>query len=288
MYAQLGTTIFDTLFSFDSFKKETETKYAEIPIVGGKPDLQRTSLTLDIIALSIKLHNSFCDPVLRYRELENYRINGDILPFLDGYGNLIGNFVIAKITETVEQTDGKGAVTCCTCEVELKEYVNPDRLEAAKQAAQRSAFAIDNGSTISDSITLITNNLKLPAKADVFLSMQSVNANGDATQSAIDSALSTPSEQGNFLNKAHKAVDAVSQAVADTQSKMTQYVSTIVSPIGFAASLTAVANTAAALAIAIRTGDISNLSADMSLLSGAINGMNTSSLPMERLIILRQ
>lgn len=283
MYAQLGSTQFDTLFSYDTFKKETATKYVEIPLIGGKPDLHRTGLTLDIIALSIRLHISFCNPAFRYAELEAYRINGEILPFIDGSGNMIGNFVIEKITQTVDQTDPKGAVICCTCEIELKEYVDPDRLAARKAAAQRNAFALD-----AKSATFNSPAANLTPKADIFKSLQDINTGTTATGFNINSALSSPSEQQSFLDQAEKSVNLVIQGISDAQEKLSTYVSMVTAPIGFAASLATIGSAAGLLLTAIRTGDISNISADMSLLTGSVNGMNLSSLTMERLIILRQ
>ena len=283
MYAQLGPIIFDSQFSFDTYKKETETKYAEVELLGGKPDLQRTGLSLDVISFTIKLHSSFCDPKEKYDEFERLRINGEILPFVDGSGNYIGDFVIEKITQEIKHASNTGYVIHADCEVTLREYVSPDRLAAKKAFAERNAFAV-NLKAASTNINIIPS----PPLAALMDSVKFVTLNSNAAVDSTKEALSKPSEASAILKRALDSVNKINASVQKTQAKISELESDVAAPVAFVNAIISIGSTATILGAAIASGDLSSLSHASLLLGGAVNVLNTASLPLSKLLILRK
>lgn len=99
MYAQLGTTVFERLFSPDSIRKDVGTaNYADIDRVVGKPVTQRIGMALTAMAITLRLNNAWCDPAAEIAKLEASAANGEALALIMGDGSYEGLFVIRELS----------------------------------------------------------------------------------------------------------------------------------------------------------------------------------------------
>jgi phage protein U len=283
MYAQLGDIVFDGLFSFHEYEDTGETRFAQVDLVTGKPDLQHTGEELDTITFNIRLHESFCEPSLRYGQFHSHRKNADILPFVDGYGNVIGNFVIEKIKRTVNQTDTHGRVILCECDVTLKEYVDPNRLLSISNNAKTNAFAL-NAKSLSINIEGPAPN----ANADIFKSMQALLTSTYGTRDSITKAAADPSNIASYLKSALVSVNSVREVAVNFKSKIEGYVSQGAGDYtGMVDGLTAIETNISLLKTSILAGNIPAAITNVDLLNAATGSLNTIALPIQKLLILR-
>jgi len=137
-YATLGSIRFEGLKSFSELSETKSANYAQIPVIGGKPVLQRIGTDLAEITLGITFHRGFCDPDTEIAALESLRVSGEILPLTTGAGETLGNFVIRSISRDLVQTHTDGT----TWEARLSLSL----LETAQTIPAPTGFAI---STIS-------------------------------------------------------------------------------------------------------------------------------------------
>lgn len=283
MYAQLGDITFDGLFGYHEYEDTGETKYAEVDLIGGKPDLQHTGEELDTITISIRLHESFCDPAIRYGQFNSHRLSGDILPFVDGYGNVIGNFVIEKIKRTVNSTDTSGRVTLCECDVTLKEYVDPNRAVTVSTQAKDNAFAI--------TATALSLNILSPAPnppADVFASMADISQASGLAVAGVAKASADSANAASYFKNALVSANAAYNSADALITKITDYISQGAGTYtGMVAVLTAVKANATSLISDIGSGDIAAASASASVLGSSVFQLNDTALPVQELLILR-
>jgi phage protein U len=99
MYAQLGTIVFEGIGGFSTFAGSRAAVFAETPIVGGKPRIQRTGQALETIEISMLLHADIAPPELSLAALEAIRSIGQPVPFILGTGEVLGDFVAARERE---------------------------------------------------------------------------------------------------------------------------------------------------------------------------------------------
>ena len=149
MYAQLGNVIFQNLKGFTEFSKTGSASYSEHQLLDGKPKLQKTGSSLEEIALSIRLHASFCNPLNELTTLRDLRDNGEILPLLYGNGRLEGTFVITQLTSTVEDADPQGNVFSYVVSCTLREYVTQNRLQQEQAEFKKNAAAVGDKKPVS-------------------------------------------------------------------------------------------------------------------------------------------
>lgn len=282
MLAQLGSTVFEGLFSFDDFKKKVGSVYAELPLIGGKPDLQRTGRALDTIKLNIRLHESFCRPDLRYSELESYCNNGDILPFVDGYGSIIGNFVLEDLEQNIIQTDILGSVTHCTCELSLREYVDPNRSVSNSDNAKRNAFALG-----AKSLTLKVQGPPVSMPSDLFKSIGAVSAGATQATKSVEAANKNPATSQGHINRAIAAVNEVNSAAISLQTKIGDYGSQVHNAASIIATVETLKNSNAALHASLAAGDIATALVNSSALTGSVSQLSIDAQPIQKLLILR-
>jgi phage protein U len=282
MYYQLGSTIFEGLFGPSEMERTTESKYAEVELVNGKPDLQLTGLALDTISINIRLHEFFCNPGLRYSELETYRKNGEILPFIDGNGGILGNFVIEKIKQNILQTDPHGQVILCECELSLKEHVDPNRSLAKANNAKRDAFALS-----ATSLTLIKIGPPANPAADIFKSIGPVTDNIRVLDSSIKQASTNADLADKYMDQALKTADSIKKDVDKLQDKITKYTDSIANANQMAVAISNMGNNLITLGERLAAGDLPNSLAGSTVLTGSLKTLLTTARPLQKLLILR-
>lgn len=149
MYAQLGSRVFENLKTFTEYSKTETAIHPEHALLEGKPRLQRTGLGLDEITLSMRFHVSFCNPAEELEALRQFHDEGEVLPLLWGNGKVEGNFVIAGLTETIEDADPQGNVFSCLIMCTLREFVVPDKLQQEQDANRKNAIAVGDKKAVT-------------------------------------------------------------------------------------------------------------------------------------------
>ena len=283
MYAQLGLTVFDGLVGFHDFERVAEAKYAEVDLIGGKPDLQRTGDALIDITIGVRLHESFCNPEDNFAQFEGYRVNGDILPFVNGYGTLLGNYVIEKLKQTVLNLDTSGRVTLCECELTLKEFVDPNRAVTVSSNAKANAFAVDN-----TSLTAISAGVPSNPNAVIFGSLSDLS---DSLGGATASVKATGKDAANVASYFKNALAEVNKAYTtanDLQTKIEVYISEGVGAYtGMVDTLTAVKSNITSLKTAIVAGNVGAAISGVSVFGSSVYQLNSLALPVQKFLIMR-
>lgn len=123
MLAQLGSVVFELLRAPLKFEKRKTVEFAEHRIVNRKTRLQYTGTNTDEVTLTVRFHSMFCDPAREMQELEKIAEAAEPVVFVLGTGEILGDFVITEITETVTQTDRVGYPISIEAEIKLREYV---------------------------------------------------------------------------------------------------------------------------------------------------------------------
>lgn len=139
---QLGDIQFDGLRGLDSLRKSRESVYAELPLMQGKPRLQRTGTALQQIEIGISLHAAFTDPAADISALDDYREQGTILPLISGEGENFGKFVIISISEDTAQTSPTGKVLSVDVNLVIREHFDPNPSATIEASAKAGAFAL--------------------------------------------------------------------------------------------------------------------------------------------------
>lgn len=121
MYAALGNIQFSGLNSFSEFSGNRTANYAVIPVISGKPVIQRIGDELEEITLGMLFHRGFCDPDAKLAELESLRVSGEIVPLTTGAGELIGTFVVKTVQRDFDQMHGDGTLWSVRVSVNLLE-----------------------------------------------------------------------------------------------------------------------------------------------------------------------
>lgn len=122
MLFQLGDYVFEGMKLPLSWGITSATNYAQIPIVGGKPLVQKVGEKLIEQELSVYLSDTFCDPVAELTALQLYRRNGNVLQLTGGDGQNYGRYVITDIAHIVEQADNTGYISAISASIKLLEY----------------------------------------------------------------------------------------------------------------------------------------------------------------------
>lgn len=144
MFAQLGKTVFQAVFSFAEDSEQGAASYAEHALLDGKPRLQKTGVGLTERSIKIMLHNSFCVPQDELNKLKDSRDQGEILPLIWGNGLVEGDFVITDLSASKEDVAPNGTVICYSVSINLKEFVSPNKLQSEQDDNRNKAKAVGN------------------------------------------------------------------------------------------------------------------------------------------------
>ena len=122
MFLQLDTYIFDALKVPQSWGESSESEYAQIPIIAGKPVVQRVGEKLQEVELSIELRWDFCVPEDEIAALQVLRRNGTVCYLTTGSGVNLGRYVITSIQRNNTMMAADGMVYVLQAVIKLLEY----------------------------------------------------------------------------------------------------------------------------------------------------------------------
>lgn len=227
MLLQLGTYKFEGLKLPESWSSSKETKYSEIPIIGGKPSIQKVGQSLDKIDLEISFSAEYCNPQQEMDALNLSRINGEVMQLVDGTGRNYGKYVITTISEANRQCLSNGFPILITAAISLLEYnsqtvssvtgealisKSPIEQEKAPQVVTTQSDimnTIKNGSDASKEIT-VTDNPSAGMLTKIKKAAESVS-------NTFNSAISKIQETEKLVYRLSSLVSSLQTAAYDAQ-----------------------------------------------------------------------
>ena len=122
MFVQLGTHVFKGLKAPASWSETHGIKVGRVPRVNTKDALQKTGDELTEINLNIRYESVFCEPADEVAALKKSMTTGEVLPFISGQGDIIGNFFITGMDVTNEAYSPAGVLESVGVSIKLLEY----------------------------------------------------------------------------------------------------------------------------------------------------------------------
>lgn len=135
-------------FGPSGITSNVEASLAEIPLMQGKPRLQRTGTGLETFDITLNFHAKFCNPDNEYRRLREYFDTSEILPFINGNGEIYGDFVIKSIGRTFNRKFSDGTTLFMNVEIQLIEFVG----QVQESEPETVALDSDNPATVEPNI----------------------------------------------------------------------------------------------------------------------------------------
>ena len=207
----LGTIQFKGLTDFTEFTSELEANYAEHALIENKPRLQRIGTNLERITLGVRLDVSFCTPEAELGKLIAALEGSTPLPLTNGAGTFYGNFVVKRLSTTVNRTDDLGRVEACELNIELLEALNPN--DAVASRATAFAMAGNNPAVLALAI-----DEPFDDAARQVADAASVWTDTDYVDELITEAVATPELEEQNLQAASrriKTIDETTQRISE-------------------------------------------------------------------------
>lgn len=156
MLFQLGEYKFEGLKLPLSWELSFATNYAQIPIIDGKPVVQRLNEKLVEQDLSVLFSDEFCTPKTELDALQVYRRNGNVLQLTGGDGTNYGKYVITDISVINERADQTGYISAISASIKLLEYnASATTLQAGEAlTSQKPTAMIPRDASLSGSMSL--------------------------------------------------------------------------------------------------------------------------------------
>lgn len=283
MYAQLGNVRFEGLRGFTSLHRDREATFAEMPLMDGKARLQRLGSALDSIGFDMVFRREFTDPVADLAELNDLREAGDVLPLLTGDGAFIGNFVITKLSDVVDETDATGVPVAITLSVELKEFVDPNPQATQAAAARDKGFA-------TSPAKVVPVRLERAGTTPAAVTSQSVrDSSGSAVAAVkgITAASANVDQQASLLQRAGQSLKNVQDKAETAIKNLQDYASLQSVAPDLLSTVQGLAANAALIKGYIDAGDLTNALTQSTALTAAVGSMDTAVRPLDSLLMKR-
>lgn len=216
MYAQLGNTRFEALVGFKSMNRSSGVDLAYHSRIGNRPLVEMTGHKLERYQIVVFVHIDFASPTKMRAEFGDYMETGQILPFIDGTGRILGDFVIHDIKEKIEQTAPNGNVMAMTLTMDLCEVWIDDREEQEQNQAIDNAFAREeNVPTPIETLQPVPLEGRLAS--DAFLA---INADTNQALTAVEDAGSNPLSAADLMADASRRLKRAQDSVGDLQETL--------------------------------------------------------------------
>lgn len=125
-WATLGDIAFELLLPAVTSAELTEGfTFAEHERIGRKPALQFTGPKLREFPLTVALSRAFGDPDAELAKIRAAAQAAQVLPFVWGTGQKVGDFVIEEVKIRLLKTHAAGRVIMMELDLKLKEHAGP-------------------------------------------------------------------------------------------------------------------------------------------------------------------
>ena len=119
-YAQLGDVVFEIL-SYREHSEENEYIWSRLETTFPPSLLQHMGTELQKLTLSVQWHREWCNPREEYNKLKELAERGEPAKLIVA-SQIIGDYVLQKISARYEQIDAWGKPVQITCDIELSEF----------------------------------------------------------------------------------------------------------------------------------------------------------------------
>lgn len=284
MYAQLGNIRFEGLKGFSRFERTRETVYAEIPMIGSKPRLQKTGEKLQEISLGIMFHADFCVPETELSALNDVREAADSLTLVLGNGSVIGDFLITSVKESTRKTASNGTIIAIEADISIREFPQPDKLATLAVKAKEAAFASDINKVVpSREVAAIPTTAQFAANLGTGISISAGTINSN-----VDTAVRNEGRRPSMLN----AIASLSQKSSESALEMAERMRQIQAQVSNATQIISdaenVARFASDLYTAVDSGNLASVVSANSTFQQASALLYSSSATLVTLIASRK
>jgi len=243
----------------------------------GKARLQRTGDELETLSFDLRLHRGFSQLEQDLNTLNRYQTDGEVLPLIDGTGELLGNFVIRRTEESPEIQGPDGRAISVILKVELAEYVG-DIVEPAQ------GFA----SSPDRVIPLRLVRVPTTVTAAVVSETTSAELSAEAAFEDIQRSAATASERPALFARAASRVEQARAKISDAIEKVQEFNSIAQTAPNMLTALQSVRSNVVVFAQAIASGDLTNALSTGQNLNDSLSITQAARAPLVRKIILRQ
>lgn len=218
MYSQLGNIVFEQLVGFDSWQRKNEAVIPEHPLLEGKPRLQKTGQKLKQHDVTIQFHSMFCTPEVELNALNIACENGEVMPFVNGTGEYLGDFVITSINEDMKQTDAIGNIILISVSFSLLEFIVQNKITDKERQAKKKGFANTANSPTRKKIVLREQG----EAHSIMKSQNDVRKTTNNAGNAITAAKNNAAQSESLLRKAQRNLKKAQKALQDVNRKLTE------------------------------------------------------------------
>jgi len=271
MFLQLGDYIFEGIKLPQSWSGSFETNYSQLPIIGGKPVIQKTGEKLIEYDLSIEFRDEFCNPESEIEALQLYRKNGNVLQLTGGDGTNYGRFVITSLSRTNVRASDNGYISAIAASIKLLEYNTTATTIKEEGAALKSQTPVEEVPVAP--MKSIAASLQNDINTGIIKSKE-VSARSKATTVNYNRIT-------ELANEAVAAYDAANAKVVSTEK-------VIYRAIYLQSSLTSCKNAAIAVKDASDIHDFVSLMSANDDLTLAVNHLKGASVPVATFIGSRE
>lgn len=245
-------------------------------MLGTKPRTQRTGDKLEDLNLSVRLHASFCNPEEELDALENSRRVGYILGLVSGDGRYYGDYLIRRLSYTLEKQGPDGGMWSVTVSLTLKEYWYDDRAAAARRQARAVGFAVPGNSRpfVTPPVTTFSKNAALA------MQVAKIAAAAAGIAAAVRGATTNENRRGFYLREAGRqagnlidAAGVVTSAPSSGADGQSEIINELLSP-GASGNIT---DAAARVRDFAATGDLTNVQVAAGQVATLAGDLNTAS-----------
>jgi len=144
-YAQLGDVVFEVL-AYNEHREEQDYVWAKLQTIYAPSSLQFMGAELQRISMVVQWHREWCDPIEQYKKLKDLAKEGKPQKLIVA-SQVLGEFVIEKISSEIKQVDAWGKPVWIRVGLELSEYI-PKTIEKKQRQsqAQKKGKAVTNKS----------------------------------------------------------------------------------------------------------------------------------------------
>lgn len=143
-YAQLGEVVFEVL-SYQEHREENEFAWAKLQTIYAPSSLQFMGTELQKISMVVQWHREWCDPLEQYKKLKDLAKEGKPQKLIIA-SQVVGDFVIEKISSEIKQIDAWGKPVWIRVGIELLEYIPKTIEKKQRQTQTKKGKAVANKS----------------------------------------------------------------------------------------------------------------------------------------------
>ena len=284
MVAQLGDIVFKGLLGFSSFSLKYAERFADMPRITDKASIQHTGSELDLISLIVPIHREGQDIQTVIDLLQVYRVSAQVLPFLNGAGEIYGRFVITSMNIETKKLDIDGTFISVEIAIELKEYfdIDKERTEVINFKNKAKALSINRPNLVNDLEVVEIDSLPIVALNQIGIS------NATAAINQISKASQIPTQSESIILRTKTYLDKSISSFEEMKQKVTGSASILSTVSSLEGNINTVITVTKKMQTAATQGDLTSMINEAKTLSFSLESLKRSMNSINTLSILRK